>query len=65
MIQNHPGSVINMKIEGNRPVRKEGIEVADLGHVQKYPTQFVRKISGVSRSSAHRILKHVNFIHTI
>lgn len=54
------GSVCNKKHQPQRPVRNEDVEVAILGHIALDPTTSTRRLSeasGVSRTSAMRILK--------
>lgn len=58
------GSVCNKKIQMQRVVRNEAVEVAVLGHVELDHTQSTRQlaeVSGVSRSSIIRILKAHKF----
>lgn len=58
------GSVGNKKRNNERPVRNEAVEVAVLGHValdHRLSTRQLASVSGVSRGSVQRILKHYKF----
>lgn len=58
------GSVLNKKHEREKPMRNEGVAVAVVGHAVMDNIQSLRQletISGVSKSSVHRILKEAKF----